>query len=60
MNDPFCHCGYRKSAHDAATGFTCPRRDGYTDVDGKVRYRPHVNPGVSFVESAGFNRGVES
>lgn len=59
MNDPFCQCGYRRSDH-IGEGEACPFNEGYGDVDGKVRYRPHVNPGVSFVESAGFNRGVES
>lgn len=59
MNDPFCHCGYRKSAH-IGEAEACPYNEGYRDVDGSVRYRPHVNPGVTFKESAGFNRGVES
>ena len=55
MDDPFCQCGYRKSAHDPGSP-GCPFRNGYENALGQVVYKPDRNPGVTFKESAGFNR----
>lgn len=58
MNDPWCQCGYRRSAH-SGDAESRPHAGGHVNIEGKTVYKPGTNPGVTFVKSHSFNQGEQ-